>query len=74
MLSDHFNLLLDVNLNELTPGLRWTENNHHEVEKERKTREGGVGRKRLILQYRLSGRGLSKFSDGAGIQREAGRA
>lgn len=28
LLSDYFNLLLDVNLNELTPGSRWTENNH----------------------------------------------
>lgn len=28
MLSDYFNLLLDVNLNELTPSSRWTENNH----------------------------------------------
>lgn len=71
MLSDHFNLLLDVNLNELTPGLRWTENNHHEEEKEGKAKEGGRDR-RVILQYHLSGRGLSKFSKGAVIQREMG--
>lgn len=41
LLSDHFNLLLDVNLNELTPGLRWTENNHHRDKKGRKGKKGG---------------------------------
>jgi len=33
LLSDYFNLLLDVNLNELTSSLRWTENNHREKRK-----------------------------------------
>lgn len=63
LLSDYFNLLLDVNLNELTSSLRWTENNH-------------CGRKerRLILQYHSSRTGLGNFSSGNVIDSEAGFA
>lgn len=70
LLSDYFNLLLDVNLNELTPSSRWTESNH-------RGGLGGCGKKGGAQKRGWCGTslcGFANFCKDSVIDRGAGSA